>query len=829
MAADFSYKLRILLTTTLLCTVAGQTNTSSARADDTSNDPALLDGDVPESIDSPSGGTLRVIIPNRDAARQIYTPGTAAIMTDITYDHTQPEKPVLTEPSSAAQDDNQAEKQAAAATAEDITTASPPEPIREESGSAQAANEAEAPRHGIDRFFAGIFQGNESLPTVPVEERPSAEQSAEATPPQAVVAAVLEQASADQAVPLPEDAEQHIEMPITAAAEPETYESPAVKETAQPETPAPQETASTQDIQASPPVEDETEKPAKTATEEQEEAPSFFHAIAEQIAAAQAEKQLPPQEISAQEASPSPEVVSEKEPEVEKPLEIAGKPEDEDAPKPTMQARAEDTISAVPVVPVTTGTDTKPAPELVAFKSPDIVVKHEVLSMDRQQPELAEDIKARKLAALMPAAGTEEVPVIQLPPVPPPILPPKSENGAEPTPVITPEDIKPVIAATSPPPPGVPATPAVTLPAPVPEPNSAVPANPPAAAPATPAVALPVPVPVPDKAASPAVIAAVPAPQAEQPTVPKAEAPAPAVPVAPVVPAPTTPIVQVVQPPAPPVVIPAPVVAAPPPHSSEPPRILSNRTEDILKNIPSNLEGKPEISHVPLKIDRSKQNPDPLKGQIEGESVKHESMGIKIEVKTPQFNSNYELEKAYTALNGGQSLEAMKIYRGVLDNDPDNIGALFGLATLYHRAGQLDAARTLYAKLLAVDPNNRDGLNNFLVLLSDEAPEAALAQLEKLEQRNPQFSPIPAQMAVIYNKLGQVDKATEKMFRAIDLAPENLTYRYNLAIMLDKQKNYEEAAKLYGQLIEAYMRGEVIPGNPQKIQQRLTFISSNRH
>ena len=42
-------------------------------------------------------------------------------------------------------------------------------------------------------------------------------------------------------------------------------------------------------------------------------------------------------------------------------------------------------------------------------------------------------------------------------------------------------------------------------------------------------------------------------------------------------------------------------------------------------------------------------------------------------------------------------------------------------------------------------------------------------------------------MAVIYPKLGNLDKAIEKMSIAIDLAPENLTYRYNLAIMLDKQ------------------------------------------
>ena len=84
-------------------------------------------------------------------------------------------------------------------------------------------------------------------------------------------------------------------------------------------------------------------------------------------------------------------------------------------------------------------------------------------------------------------------------------------------------------------------------------------------------------------------------------------------------------------------------------------------------------------------------------------------------------------------------------------------------------------------------------------------------------------------MAVIYQKLGQYDKATENMTRAIELAPENLAYRYNFAIMLDKQHKYEEAAQLYRQIMQAYQRGEKVPGNIQQIQQRLTFISSNRN
>lgn len=265
---------------------------------------------------------------------------------------------------------------------------------------------------------------------------------------------------------------------------------------------------------------------------------------------------------------------------------------------------------------------------------------------------------------------------------------------------------------------------------------------------------------------------------------------------------------------------------------SEPEPSLSSESKRIVTKIPANIDKPKQAPEGPLNVEHGRDTEyisatAPVTGATD--TATHESMGIKIEIKRPAMNLNYELEKAYSALISGQADEAIKIYKNVLSNAPDNKLALFGLATTYHRAGQIDLARPLYGKLLALDPDNRDALNNFLVLLADESPQEALTQLEKLEERNPAFSPIPAQMAVIYQKLGDSEKASEKMFKAISLAPENLTYRYNLAIMLDKQNKYDEAAKLYRQILEAHLRGQVIPGEPTKIQERLTFISSNRH
>ena len=81
-------------------------------------------------------------------------------------------------------------------------------------------------------------------------------------------------------------------------------------------------------------------------------------------------------------------------------------------------------------------------------------------------------------------------------------------------------------------------------------------------------------------------------------------------------------------------------------------------------------------------------------------------------------------------------------------------------------------------------------------------------------------------MAIIYQKKANYAAASEAMLKAVALAPENLTYRYNLAILFDRLGKRQEALALYQQLVEAELQGESVP-NSKQIQERLTFLRSN--
>lgn len=264
--------------------------------------------------------------------------------------------------------------------------------------------------------------------------------------------------------------------------------------------------------------------------------------------------------------------------------------------------------------------------------------------------------------------------------------------------------------------------------------------------------------------------------------------------------------------------------AVPVPAPLKSPEPLSDESKKILSKVPSKLDAPAKTKGGKMKVDR--MSPE-LKSLVDKspQIETYDATGVSIKVQRPGLDANFELNRAYTALMGGDTTVAIETYKNIISAEPENQEALFGLAATYHRMGELERARPYYGQLLRINPQHREGLNNFIALVADESPQEALAELERLEQRNPEFSPIPAQQAVLLDKMGFFEQAREKMVRAIDLAPTNLTYKYNLAVMLDRRGAYADAGALYRMLIDASMKGEKIPATVESLQKRLNFIA----
>lgn len=170
--------------------------------------------------------------------------------------------------------------------------------------------------------------------------------------------------------------------------------------------------------------------------------------------------------------------------------------------------------------------------------------------------------------------------------------------------------------------------------------------------------------------------------------------------------------------------------------------------------------------------------------------------------KAPPDTKN-TLEDAYQALLLGHIETAVHIYKEILEREPNNRLAMFGYATSYHKNKQHDQALEAYEKVLEKYPDYTEAFNNFLILLGDEYPEQAIAELKELEVQNPKYAPIQAQLGVLYRKIGNKNRSVYHLKKAATISPRNIQYKYNLAVALDEIGKSRDAMIIYKQLIKA--------------------------
>ena len=156
---------------------------------------------------------------------------------------------------------------------------------------------------------------------------------------------------------------------------------------------------------------------------------------------------------------------------------------------------------------------------------------------------------------------------------------------------------------------------------------------------------------------------------------------------------------------------------------------------------------------------------------------------IAMTVEVDRDSQQKSFEDAYTSLVAGNTESALTLYLDVLKDDPNNIFALFGLGSTLQRIGWLAEARATYEELLAIEPDNTGALTNMMTLISQESPDQALANLIRLHDINPGFSPISAQIGLLLAEQGDYPEAIRNLKFAISLSPDNMMGTSNNALL----------------------------------------------
>jgi Flp pilus assembly protein TadD len=130
-----------------------------------------------------------------------------------------------------------------------------------------------------------------------------------------------------------------------------------------------------------------------------------------------------------------------------------------------------------------------------------------------------------------------------------------------------------------------------------------------------------------------------------------------------------------------------------------------------------------------------------------------------------------------TALEQQQqnSLGAEQTYRRVLELDPDNKNAWYGLGVIAQQKGNAVDARAAYDKALKADPSFMSALFSEALLLKSSDPDRALELLKRAVAAEPKAATVRMQLGLIMAEKGRDHEAEEEFGRAVTADPSLLS------------------------------------------------------
>ena len=152
----------------------------------------------------------------------------------------------------------------------------------------------------------------------------------------------------------------------------------------------------------------------------------------------------------------------------------------------------------------------------------------------------------------------------------------------------------------------------------------------------------------------------------------------------------------------------------------------------------------------------------------------------------------------------GRVEDALKIYHEILEVNPKDVETLMISGHISVSRHQFEQARIFYQQVLEIEPSNPDAQTNLARLnqlgpvqpegktaeemyreiqprLNNGDPHKAIASLTQLLDHFPEFAVAHNDLGVLYYHTGDKEKAQVHYDRAVQLAPDNINFKKNLA------------------------------------------------
>jgi len=166
------------------------------------------------------------------------------------------------------------------------------------------------------------------------------------------------------------------------------------------------------------------------------------------------------------------------------------------------------------------------------------------------------------------------------------------------------------------------------------------------------------------------------------------------------------------------------------------------------------------------------------------------------------------LEDAQLYLQSGNNEAALQLYDRILARNKNSIAALQGKMYALQRLGQFENAIDTGHKLLRIDPQNISARINLVSSLGQSYLPASQTELERMVAANPDDAAAHDALAKLLMRRGYYEQAFAHLSRATQIAPDNLSYRLDLATLYDRAGHTEAAIAQYRQVMHAYAERE---------------------
>ena len=146
---------------------------------------------------------------------------------------------------------------------------------------------------------------------------------------------------------------------------------------------------------------------------------------------------------------------------------------------------------------------------------------------------------------------------------------------------------------------------------------------------------------------------------------------------------------------------------------------------------------------------------------------------------------------------------AEKLYKKVLNIDPDHFKSIHLLGTLSAQIKNLDQAKQLLNKAITINPNFSDAHYNLGIVLKElKEYKKAINSYQKAIQINPNYVHAHNNLGLVFHGLGDYQKAKSCYEKAIQINPNFASAHNNLGIVFRELVEFQKAINFYQKAIQ---------------------------